>query len=262
MSKNKKTIKRKPRAKKQKLIEVSSPIKKDAKFFVAAEMADDRLIEKEVLGQTTKTMVYEYENEKEEIIKGLSYHGVREAVRVINRMKTSGHIIQVSDRPPIIDRAVSMHGTDGVEVQIYAVDLQSGGGSWGIKFEAWQKPINDGMGSTVNNRFALEMALSKAQRNAMFNLLPVDLVEKMIVQLSKDKSAVEKIDAPKTETRMIKPKTTGKEKMYIATLERIKKIKDNKKSLEGALKKVDNMPLSKEQQGKIKTTIKGYIKKI
>jgi len=61
---------------------------------------------------------------------------------------------------------------------------------------------------------------------------------------------------------MIKPKTTGKEKMYIATLERIKKIKDNKKSLEGALKKVDNMPLSKEQQGKIKTTIKGYIKKI
>lgn len=257
---NKQTKKQKPRVKKEKMVEISSPIGKDAKFFVAAELADDRIIEKEVLGQATKVMVYKYENKAGEIISGLSYNGVREAVRLINRMKNSGHVIQISDRPPIIDRSVTMYGAEGVEVQVYAVDLQGGGGSWGIKFEPWQRPIHDGKGGTAFNRFALEMALSKAQRNAMFNLLPVELIEKMIEKLSKEKGTVEKIKGPDTETRVIKPRATGKEKVYRATLSRVGKIKSNKKSLEEALKNIDSMPISGQQRGQIRRKISRYLK--
>ena len=260
MSKSKRATKRK--TKKQTLIQITSPVKKDAAFFVASELADDKLIGQELLGQTAKTLVYEYENESGDTIRGLSYQGVREAVRVINRDRTSGHIIQISDRPPIIDHNVNMYGSEGVEVQIYATDVQSGGGSWGIKFEPWQRSIHDGKGRTAYNRFALEMALSKAQRNAMFNLLPANLIEKMIKKLSKNKDAVEKIEAPKTETRTIKPKPTGKEKVYRATLERVGKVKSNKKSLEEALKNVDSMPISGKQRGKIRRKISAYLKKI
>ena len=257
MSKKKTTKK-----KSKKLIRVTSPVKKDEAFFVASELADDKLVEKEVLGQTTKTMVYEYENENEEIVHGLSYQGVREAVRIINRRRDSGHRIQISDKPPIIERDIMMQGVQGVEVQIYATDIESGGGSWGLKFEPWQKQIFDGKGNTTTNHFALEQALSKAQRNAMFNLLPADLIEQMIAKFVKEKEAMQKIEAPKTITRETKPKTSPNEKMYKLTLDRVGKISKDKKALENALTKIDNMPISGKQRGQIRRKISTYLKKI
>lgn len=242
------------------LIKMTSPVKKDVAFFVASELADDKLIGQEMLGQTTKTLVYEFENENKEVVRGLSYQGVREAVRVINRDKASGHIIQVSDKPPIIERNISMNGQDGVEIQVYALDIEGGGGSWGIKFEPYQKSA--GEGNTVFNRFAIETALSKAQRNAMFNLLPADLIEKLIAKFAKAKENVEKIDAPKADTRAVKPKTTVNDKLYTATLERVTKVKSNEQQLEKALAKVDEMPLTAKQKATIRRKIKGYLNKI
>ena len=250
------------RKKTQGLIKVTSPVKKDVAFYVASELADDKLIGQELLGQTTKTLVYEFENESKEVVRGLSYQGVREAVRIINRDKASGHIIQVSDRPPIVERNLSMNGQDGVEIQIYAIDLEGGGGSWGIKFEPYQKSLGDGKGSTVFNRFAIETALSKAQRNAMFNLLPAELIEKIIDKFAKKKENVIQIDAPKITTREVKPKQTINDKMYKITLERVTKVKGNEQQLEKALEKVDEMLLTGKQKGMIRRKIKSYLKKI
>lgn len=257
---NKKTTRKRAPKKKQNLIKVQSPIKKDAAFFVATELADDALIEKEVLGQTTKTMVYELEQTDGTVVRGLSYQGVREAVRVINRMRNSGHTIQISDRPPIIDRNVSMNGQEGVEVQVYGVDIQAGGGSWGIKFEPWNRYIHGSHGNMEFNRFALETALSKAQRNALFNLLPAHLIEQQIEKFAKDKKNVAKIEAPKVETRVQKATATGDDKMYIATLERVGTIKDNKKQLKETLAKVEKMPLTSKQKSRVKTKINGYLR--
>ena len=254
----KKTTKKKPRTK---LVKITSPVKKEAAYFVASELADDKLIGQKLLGQATKILVYEYENETGETVRGLSYQGVREAVRVINRDRQSGHTIQITDKPPIIeDRTVN--GQDGVQVMIYAQDIQSGGGSWGIKFEPYQKAIHDGRGSTVFNQFARETALSKAQRNAMFNLLPAHLIEKVIADLSTETKNVQKINAPKTETREVKPKATTDNKMYKATLDRVGKVRDNKKTLEQALKNVEKLPVSNQQRAQIKRKIAGYLKKL
>lgn len=250
------------RKKGQTLVRITSPVKKDAAFFVASELTDDKLIGQELLGQTSKTLVYQYTNEEGEVIRGLSYVGVREAVRVINRDRGSGHIIQISDKPPIIERDITMYGTEGVEVQVYAVDIEGGSGSWGIKFEPWQRSTGDGKGSTAYNRFALETALSKAQRNAMFSLLPADLVEKMIEKFAKDKEAVAEIKAPATETRAVKPVETSDEKFYKSTVDRLGKLKDNKVALEQALAKVDTMPINTKQRAQIRRKIAGYIKKL
>lgn len=255
----KKTSKRK---KKSGLIKVNSPVKKDAAFFVASELTDDKLIGQELLGQGTKTLVYEYANEDGEIVRGLSVVGVREAVRVINRDPQSGHKIQVSDKPPIIERDITMYGQEGVEVQVYAVDIEAGGGSWGIKFEAWQRATGDNKGSTSYNRFALEMALSKAQRNAMFSLLPAHLVENLIAEFAKSKDAVMQIKAPATETRAIKPTETSDDKFYASTVDRLGKVKENKEALVKALENVDKMPISTKQRAQIRRKIGAYIKKL
>lgn len=249
------------RAKKTDLVAITSPVKKEAQYFVASELADDKLIGQELLGQATKTLVYEYENEAGETIRGLSYQGVREAVRIINRDRSSGHIIQISDKPPMIEDRTA-NGQEGVQVMVYAQDIESGGGSWGIKFEPYQKPIHDGKGSTEYNRFARETALSKAQRNAMFNLLPAHLIDKVIGDLAKDSANVGKIEAPKTETREVKPKATDDEKVYRLTLDRVGKVKDNKKALTQALSNVEKLPVSNKQRSQIKRKIAGYLKKL
>lgn len=259
----KKPAKKSPprRATKKGLVQITSPIKPDAQFYVASELADDKAIGQELLGQATKTLVYEYENEAGETVRGLSYQGVREAVRIINRDRSSGHIIQISDKPPMIEDRTA-NGQDGVQVMVYAQDIESGGGSWGIKFEPYQKPIHDGKGSTEYNRFARETALSKAQRNAMFNLLPAHLIESVIADLVKDGTNVEKIEAPKTETREVKPKATDDEKVYRLTMDRVSKVKDNKKALTQALNNVEKLPVSNKQRSQIKRKIAGYLKKL
>lgn len=262
MSKKKKTNKKTSKKKeKDKVVKVTSKVDKSQQIFVAMELEDDRLIGQELLGQEVTTLVYSYEEEDGSVGHRLSYAGVREACRLINRDRKSGHTIQIAERPPIIDRDVTLNGQPGVEVQIYAVDIEAGGGSWGIKFEPWQKYIGDGKGSTDFNRFALETALSKAQRNAMFNLLPAHLIEKMAQKFVKEGKSVKKIEGKKIETRVQKPQKTGDEKIYRATLDRIGKVKGDTKKLRETLKKVDNMPITVRQRARVRAKINRYLKK-
>lgn len=260
-----KKTKKKPakrRAKKKSgLVQITSPVKKDVKFFVATELADDKLIVRELIGEVSKTLVYEYKDESGQTVRGLSYQGVKEAVRIINRNRKSGHTIQISDKPPMIED-MTANSQEGVQIMVYAQDIESGGGSWGIKFEPYQRQINDGKGSTEFNRFARETALSKAQRNAMFNLLPAQFIEEVIAELSEETKNVEQIKAPKTETREIKPKASNDEKMYKATLDRVVKVSNNKKSLEQALNNIEKLPISNKQRAQIKRKIGGYLKKL
>lgn len=256
--------KKKKKKQVKKLISITKPVKKDEAFFIASELADEKQIEDEVLGKATKTMVYEYMNEDGDVVHGLAYQGVREAVRVINRMKGSGHRIQVSDKPPVFsDR--TQQGVEGIEVQIYAQDIESGGGYWGLKFEPWQKVVTDnihGGSRTEYNKFAKEIALSKAERNSLFKLLPLEIIDKMIAKFASDEKKIAKIEAPKTETIKIEPKKSDDNKMYRASLARVAELKENKKALKDALKKVDNMPINSKQRGQIRRKINIYLKKI
>lgn len=258
----KKTAKKKTtRAKKPKgMVQITSPIRSDISFYVAAELQDDKIIEQEILGEAIETYIYEFcpnkcddfkKNGKcgHNTTKGMSAPGVREVVRQINRNSASGHKIRVAPEPPIINRDVDQNGQKGIEVMVYAEDLVAGSGSWGSKFEPYIK-------YGKKNVFALELALTKAQRNAERALIPEKLALAMITKLIKEKRGVMALpEAPDSVTIDIEPQKTTAGQLFDMTMERVEQIRYDKEKLQEALSKVDTLPLSPEQKKKIQSRI-------
>lgn len=245
--KRRKAVSRAPRG----LVKITSPVRPDVSFFVASDLADDKLIEQEISGEVVKTMIYEFENDGK-TVRGLSKNGVDEVVRRINKNPASGSKIRISPEPPTITRDVTQDGQKGIEIMVYAEDLVSGGGAWGAKFEPYTKVGRKG---TYNNTFAFEKALSKAQRNAKRMLIPEQLAIAVIAKLAKVPGAVQVIEAPKTITRETAPQPTNPAKLYEATIARISQIAKDKKKLNQALDAVDNMPFDKAQKEQVKNII-------
>jgi hypothetical protein len=243
------------------MLQISSPIRPELSFYVAQEIADDRVIEQELLGAAVGTMVYEFElNGK--TLNGLSWPGVREVVRQLNRNPKSGHKIRISPEPPKITRDLEQGGQRGIEVMCYAEDIVSGSGLWGSKFEPYKKADPNMPGSLYDNPFAFETALSKAQRNAMRGLLPEKVVNEMIEKLRVEKGAVEKIVGPDEQIKEVPPMPSSSGVMYGAALKRVNKIKADKHSLQEALDNVDALGLEDDQKKNITKLIKEYLKKL
>lgn len=126
----------------------------------------------ELKGAALQEYVYSFMDKGVNVI-GLSLVGVRETVREMNKrgLARTG----ITDKPPIINET-----DDYIELQTYAKDELNGGGYWGIKRQV--KKFSTG---TVN-RFAMEQALSKAQRNALRGLIPEPFVKEMIATYLKE----------------------------------------------------------------------------
>lgn len=255
-STTKKTIKK--TKKKNALVKVTSPVRPDIQFFVASDLADEEMIQGEILGAALQHYIYEFENGGKSV-KGLSLSGTRETVRRINKSPSSGSKIRISPEPPIINRDVEYNGRKGIEILVYAEDLLSGGGNWGNAFEPYKK-VGKG-GRTYDNTFAERVALSKAQRNAIRGLIPEKLVTEMIHRLaSENKGAnVRRIEAPQETTQVVQPIKTNEQTLFSQAMKQINDLRGKKDKLEGALKKVDTLPLSDENKEKIKDEIHGAL---
>lgn len=133
------------------------------------DYADDDQALAEIQGNASDildAMVYSFSDRRGKSVTGLSLTGVRETVREMNRRGLAR--IHVSDKEPIIEE-----NDDFITVKVYAVDDLNGGSNWGVK----RQPKRQG---NYENPFALEQALSKAQRNAMYGLIPAKSVVSMI----------------------------------------------------------------------------------
>lgn len=250
--------KRKPRRKKDGLVKMTSPVRPEMEFYVASDQADEQAIEAEIMGQVLPHFIYKFKDGKGNEVKGLSLQGVRETTRRINRMKNSGQRIRISPEPPIISRDVEYNGKKGIEILVYAEDIESGGGSWGNAFEPYVK-VGKG-GKTYPSQFPERVALSKAQRNALRALIPETTAVAMIDQLSKDQNKVKEIEAPAQQTDVIEPQKTSEQQLYASSLKRIQQIKDDKESLEKAKAKVDELPINKENKERLKNEIQSHLK--
>jgi len=265
--KKKAPAKKKPVAKKSKpklpsgMIQMTSPIDPEVSFYVAQEIADDKAIEQELLGAAVATMIYEFEQDGE-IINGLSLCGVREVVRLLNRNPKSGHKVRISPNPPTITRDLEQGGQRGIEVMVYAEDLVTGSGMWGSKFEPYKKSDPNAQGSTYDNKFAFEVALSKAQRNAMRSLLPETVINEMIEMFKQQKGVTETIVPVETETVEKKPIKTSTNVIYGATIKRIEKIKNDKNALQEALDNVDKTALDDDQKKNVTKLLKKHLKNL
>jgi hypothetical protein len=218
-------VKRAPRT-----VMISSPVSPNIRFAVASEMADDSLIESEMMGEVLSHFIYQFPQEGK-TVSGLSVKGVSEVVRRLNRNPKSGYKIHIKPEFLKIERDVEYNGEKGVEVSVFAEDLITGNSAWGLKFEAYSKAKRGG--GSYANTFAVEKALSKAERNAKRKLIPETLAVKMIQKLiNEDKNNVIKIEAPaytQSNVKISAPKASTAEQLFeviMVAIGRAKKIDD------------------------------------
>lgn len=134
--------------------------------YLEMDRLDEAQILAELKGASLDKMIYQFGT-----VTGLSVAGVRETVRKLNNNRLGR--IRISKQEP------SIHETeDFIEVRVYAEDEMNGGGNWGIKRQ--EKFTQGRNGAKVADAFALEKALSKAQRNALRALIPESFVAGMI----------------------------------------------------------------------------------
>lgn len=147
--------------------------------YVAMEKADEHQVLAEMQGRFIQELVYSF-NQGGQEVTGLSLAGVRETVRTMNSRGLSR--IRISAQEPKITET-----DDYYQVMVYAEDVQNGGGAWGAK----RQEKRHARGAV--NVFAMEMALSKAQRNAQRALIPEYFVKAMIEEFMSKKGTVRRM---------------------------------------------------------------------
>jgi len=198
----KKTVSKKKQIKRKTgLIVLKSPVDPTREIVVASELADETLIQSELVGNVLPQYVYRFVDKSGKEQKGLSVFGVRESVRLINRNNKSGSKIRINPQYTKVERDVEQNGQKGIEVWIFAEDLINATSAWGSKFEPYKKKGKNGF---YNNTFVLEVALSKAERNAMRKLMPEKIVIAMIDKLISEhgKSVIADISLPDPEDQI------------------------------------------------------------
>jgi len=169
---------------------MTSPIDPSSQIVMSSELADDSMIEAELMGEVLPHYIYEFD-QKGKKITGLTVKGVNEVVRRLNRNKKSGYKITFPPEHMKVERDVSYDGVLGIEVRVFAVNLIDGTSAWGIKFEPYKK---SGRNGSYENTFAIEKALSKAERNAKRKLIPETVATKMIEKMIKaDPNSVQRL---------------------------------------------------------------------
>lgn len=214
----------KAKVEKNKLVYMPSPVDSSVSVYVSQEFADDEIIEREMMGDVLPHFIYQYTQDGK-TVTGLSVKGVSEVVRRLNINKSSGSKIHINPKY-LIKEEVEREGEKGIEVSVFAEDLVTGNSGWGIKFEPYMKTGRNGQ---YKNTFAVEKALSKAERNAKRKLIPEVMATKMIQKMiASDPSSVKVIEAPKTQTVAVKPtvpKPSTPEELATVIINGISKLK-------------------------------------
>jgi len=262
----KKTLKKTVSKKKQKkskisLIVLKSPIDPTREIVVASELADETLIQSELVGSVLPQYVYRFVDKSGKEQKGLSVFGVRESVRLINRNNKSGSKIRLNPQYTKVERDVEQNGQKGIEVWIFAEDLINATSAWGSKFEPYKKKGKNGF---YNNTFALEVALSKAERNAMRKLMPEKIVIAMIDKLisKHGKSVIGDIGLPDPEDQIKYRKQQENEQNFNKAVVMIESCKRRETLLDWAKSISGSKAYSSDQVKELLDKIKLRLKKL
>jgi hypothetical protein len=212
-------------------------------LYQALSAADERQIMAELEGRAVKTMVYSFRQDGKPAT-GLSWVGVQEAVRQMNT-RNMGRIAVTDFEPTfetvVIDVDTGKTDEDGqpitepreaVRVRVYARDEVYGTARWGTatqlrSFKLKDKRDKKGRPIWKPDQFADAKALSKAQRNAMEGMLPLELVEELKA-LYLGQGRVEYIEASAIDVTDLPPPLTD---------DRAKKLTDEIRELYDRLKR-------------------------
>lgn len=189
---------------------VDLAISEDQRVYQALTAADERQIIAEIEGRALGAMVYSFPSEGGKAT-GLSWKGVQEAVRQMNT-RNMGRIKIAKDPVPAFEEITVEVDTgkktdDGqpikeprraVRCTVYGEDEVYGSARFGTatQLRDFKSKKKDTKGCPIwfSDSFADAKALSKAQRNAMEGMLPLELVEELKAAYI-GKGSVEYIDA-------------------------------------------------------------------
>ncbi len=153
--------------------------------YRAMDAADEAQILDALMGKPSEKLVYSFKGSDGKPQTGLSYEGVAEVVREMNATPYA-EIRVAKDFVPII-KEVSEENEAGqvityLEALVYAEDAHNGGGNFGTARQAKFQVFKDKNRAPRLDPFATAKALSKAQRNAMKPLTPVEWRETLIAK--------------------------------------------------------------------------------
>lgn len=174
--------------------------------FRVMDLHDEEQILDELQGRALDVMVYDFGSGRDRQT-GLSYAGVAEAARTANARKLSRVRIVPGS---LSSETVEIDGLPTLSLTVYAEDEHTGGGQYGTATCSLKMRRNakDGSGKQiyeddpnnpgrqrkqtylVDDRFARAKALSKAQRNAMLPLIPLQIRETLIAMYLQDTKRV------------------------------------------------------------------------
>jgi len=184
---------------------VFSPVNPSQSFVVASEMADDDAIEAELTGKAVESYVYSFK-EGGKTVTGLTVSGVNEMARLLTKKKDSGIKIRIVPDSIKIDTNAEQEGQKGISVILIAENMLSGETAIGAKFEPFTK--KGGKSGNYPNSFALEKAVSKAERNAKRKLIPEKVAIEMINKFIKTSGSTELPSQPQIGSHGFIPSTT------------------------------------------------------
>lgn len=180
-------------------VELVARLDVDGDEFRVMSLLDEEQILDALQGRPSNVMVYSWRDKKTgKPVSGLSWAGVAECVRTMNAKRVTS--IRVSpDVKPLVEEfhEANEHGemVSFFRVMVYAEDRANGGGQWGIAHQPKFQTYKDPNKAPTLDPFAQTKALSKAQRNAMEPLVPLEFREVLVAQCLKDEARVKQIRA-------------------------------------------------------------------
>jgi len=243
-------------AKKTEKVKPQKPTKKIS-GFVATEKEDDKLIVGSLKGQLLPFFAYQYceqgceskENCPHDLITIPTVKGTSEIAHLLNKKKQD-YKIRLRQDYQKIENNISQGGILGVQATVFAENQVDGTLATGAKFE----PYKDSKGR--RNDFALEKALSKAERNAYRKLISeIDFMEEFEALIKKYPKSIKFINKPEEieeETVAVEPKKTNEEETAQIILKAIRQSK--------SVEQVETIK-EKTEQGTLKKTYKKEILK-
>lgn len=146
--------------------------------FRRMELEDERAVMEELQGRALDVMLYDFPGEGGKRNIGFGVVGVHEAVGTLNRRGYTRIRVSPEFEPRFTE--IDLHGEPAIRCTVYAEDLGHGSGQWGTAEQPKKMTLKGG--GKKPDPFCYRKALSKAQRNALEPLVPLELREYLKAQ--------------------------------------------------------------------------------
>lgn len=154
------------------------PLGGEVDVFRRMELEDERAIMEELQGRALDVMLYDFESGGKRQL-GFSWQGIAEGVGTLNRRGFTR--IRISPAvTPRFEEVELAGGERAVRCTVYAEDAAHGSGNYGVAEQPLKMRRRNG--NPIPDPFAHRKALSKAQRNALEPLVPLELREYLKAQ--------------------------------------------------------------------------------